>query len=402
MLSKKEIEAEEADYVFRKLDKPRKRHHLLDKAKQYLFPAGKKPRRRSRKKHHHKGKKMPLWLKIVLIVVSVLLALALILASTYFILREIGRGKMHDYDNIDIVSPTTQEADDMIEVIDSGRTIYYQGKKYLFNEDVVCICVVGVDQDISNDYVRSMGDAVNLIAFDTSSGKLSVIGVSRDTVADVVAYTQDGKLLDTSLRQITYAYSFGNNKVSGGENTAMSLSKLFFGLPVNHYFAINMQALRSLNDAIGGVTLTTSTDFYSPIYQRTIWAGETITLYGRDADTYVRTRDTDRLDSNNDRMQRQQEYIRAFLSQVIPAVKKDLSLVTDLYGIIEANSDSNLDLPKIVYLASELASKTESVSGISYLSIAGEVVRGENRAEFHADDTSILETMLEVFYTLSK
>lgn len=398
MLTDEEIEKEESDFVFRSLGKPHKYRHLSAEVKRNLFPSGKKPRKSAKEKH--RGKKMPLWLRIVIITLCVLLGLAAALGATYLILREIGRNKMHDYDNIDIVSPTTEESgDEMIEVIDSGRTVMYNGKKYLFNEDVVCICVVGVDHDISNDYVQSMGDAVNLIAFDTDTGKLTVIGVSRDTMTDVGIYSPAGKYVDTSLMQITYAYSYGNDSIPGGANTALALSRLFYGLPVNHYFALNMNALKDLTDAIGGVTLTLSTDFESAVYRRKLWAGETVTLYGRDAEVYVRTRNLYQLDSNVDRMKRQQEFIRAFLSQVIPAVKKDLSLVTELYGIIEVNSDSNLDLTKIVYLASQLVSKMDSVSDISYLSLSGEVVKGGEHAQFYADEESILEMMLKVFYT---
>ena len=385
-LTSEEVEAAEKGFIFRSLKESDKR------------------RRRHRRHHHRKGwHRLPKWLRIVIIVLCVLLAIAIALVATFFILREIGRSSMHNYDNIDIVPPTTQATDDEpISISDSGRKIVYNGTTYTFNENVVCFAVIGVDKDVDNDVVQSMGDAIMLVAFDTESGQLSLIGVSRDTMTSIDLYSSEGRYIDTETMQITYAYSLGTKDVSGGKNTASSLSKLFFGLPVNHYFAINLDALVDLNNAIGGVTLTSSIEFYSQIYHRYVEPGETVTLYDYDVQRYVRSRDIEELDSNSTRMQHQQEYVRAFLSQVIPAVKKDLTLVTDLYNIVSSNSDSNIDLPKIVYLASELASKMDSVSEISYRTISGETVAGEKHAEFYADDANILETMLDVFYLPEK
>ena len=342
---------------------------------------------------------MPLWLKIIVIVVSVLLALVIAAAGTFFVLREIGRRDLHTDEDFAISTPTEPSSHDEIFSVDNtGRTIVYEGKTYRFNEDIVTIAVIGVDHDIENNAVQSMGDSINIVAIDTASGKLSIISVSRDTMGDVNLYSDEGNYIDTERLQLAYAYSFGNSHVSGGKNTTDALSKLFFGLPVENYFAINMDALITLNDAIGGVTLTSSLEFYSPVDGRYIAKGDTVTLRGREVSYYVRNRDLDKLASNSDRMQRQKEYISAFLSQVIPMVKSDLSLVTDLYNIVNVNSESTMNLPKLTYLASTLASKLGSTAEIEYLGLDGETVKGEY-AEFIPDDKSILETMLQVFYT---
>lgn len=350
-------------------------------------------------KKKKKHRRVPLWLKIILIVLAVLLVIAAALVSTFFILKDIGRRSLHNYDNIEIVSPTTADTkEEVIEVIDSGRSVVYNGREYRFNEDVVCIAVIGINRDVDEwgNAGQPMADSINMVGFDTVSGKLSVIAVSRDTMTNVSVYSVEGRHIDNETMQLSYAYSFDGNGVSGGANTTSSLSKLFYGLPVNNYFSLNLDALSALTDAIGGVKLTSSMDFSTPY--RDITAGETVTLSGEEAERYVQTRSQD-AQGNVGRMQRQQEYIRAFLSQVIPAVKNDLSVVTKLYGIIEDNSESNLDLAKIVYLASELVSQQDAVSNISYRTIQGEAKEGEEHAEFYADDANVLETMLDVFYT---
>jgi LCP family protein required for cell wall assembly len=413
MASKEEMDKASEGYVFLTPYREKVHHHhhhhsgssaeskglegadLVDPTK--LPPRKHRSHSGDEKKRHHRRRK-PLWLRILIIAGIVLLAAAVALAGTYLVMREIGRRNLHDYDDIVIVTPTEEKGEEIMNVVDSGRTIVYEDDSYHFNENIVSIVVIGVDHDIENNAVQSMGDSVNIVALDTETGRISVVAVSRDTMTDVNLYSDEGAYIDTERLQLAYAYSFGNNHVSGGENTLAALSKLFFGLPLDNYFAINMEALVTLNDAIGGVTLTSSIDFTSRIDGSYISAGDTVTLYGKDADYYVRNRDTEKLDSNNGRMQRQQEYIRAFFRQVMQMIKKDTSVVTRLYDIVQANSDTTLDLPKVTYLASVAAQKMNGEPEIEYLSISGEITRGEY-AEFNPDDRSILETMLKVFYT---
>jgi len=138
--------------------------------------------------------------------------------------------------------------------------------------------------------------------------------------------------------------------------------------------------------------------FTSPIDGRTINEGETVTLHGKEADYYVRHRDTEKLDSNNERMQRQQEYIRAFMSSIVPAAKKDISVITKLYDEIKVNSDTSLDLPKITYIASTALTKLRNASDIEYVSLKGPITMGEY-AEMRVTNEETLKTMLSVFYT---
>ena len=169
-------------------------------------------------------------------------------------------------------------------------------------------------------------------------------------------------------------------------------------MPFNNYFAINLNALITLNDTIGGVTLTSSMTFTSPIDGRTINEGETVTLHGKEAERYVRSRDTEVLDSNNARMQRQQEYIRAFLQSIVPAAKKDISVISKLYDEIKVNSDSSLDIAKMTYIASTALTKLRNASDIEYVNLKGEITAGEH-AEMHVTNENAIRTMLDVFYT---
>ena len=364
------------------------------------------PRRRRKHKHHshhgHRHRKfrhMALWKRILIIVTAVLLAIVILLGGTYLILNEIGRRSLHSYENAEVVTPARDESgDEIIKVDKSGRVITYDGVTYELNDNLISVTFIGADEGTGDNADLQMADAIYVLTADTETGKVKILGISRDTMADVDLYSKEGNFIDTEHEQISFSYAYGSDTVTGGKNTTTSLSRLFYGLPFDNYFAINMKALITLNDTIGGVTLTSSMTFTSPIDGRTINEGETVTLHGKEADYYVRYRDTEKLDSNNDRMHRQQEYIRAFLNAIIPAAKKDISVISKLYNEIQVNSDTTLDLSKMTYIASTALTKLRSASDIEYVALPGTITEGEY-AELNPSNEDTIRTMLDVFYT---
>lgn len=361
------------------------------------------PRKHRKHKHHsHRHRKfrhMALWKRILIVAAAALLAIIILLGSTFLILNEIGRRSMHSYENAEIVTPAKDESgDEIIQVDKKGRVITYDGVSYELNTDLISVTFIGADEGTGENEDLQMADAIYVITADTETGKVKILGISRDTMADVDLYSEEGRFIDTEHKQISFSYAYGSDTVTGGKNTTTSLERLFYGLPFDNYFAINMKALITLNDTIGGVTLTSSMTFTSPIDGRTIYEGETVTLHGKEADYYVRYRDKDKLDSNNDRMKRQQEYIRAFLSSIIPAAKKDTSIISKLYDEIQVNSDTTLDLSKMTYIVSTALTKLRSASDIEYISLPGTITEGEF-AELNASNEDTIRTMLDVFYT---
>ena len=382
--SEEEMEEAEKGFVFAT---PRKR---------------KKHKHHSHHGHHHHRRKfrhLALWKRILIVLAAIILAVVILTGGTFLILHEIGRSSMHSYENAQVIPPSTDEAGKAIIPVDkTGRVITYDGVTYELNEDLIAVTFIGVDDGQGEEADLRMSDAIYILTADTVTGKVKILGISRDTMADIDLYSEEGAFVDTEKKQMAYAYAYGHEKGSGGKNTNTSISRLFYGLPFNNYFAINLNALITLNDTIGGVTLTSSMTFTSPIDGRTINEGETVTLHGKEAERYVRSRDTEVLDSNNARMQRQQEYIRAFLQSIVPAAKKDISVISKLYDEIKVNSDSSLDIAKMTYIASTALTKLRNASDIEYVNLKGEITAGEH-AEMNISNENAIRTMLDVFYT---
>lgn len=365
----------------------------------YVTPVVRNKRGKRVKKRKHTGfKGLSTGKRVAIIIVSIVLVLAIAFGGTFFILREIGRNRLRAGDDFSISIPT---GDGSVVLVDkTGRVITYDGVSYELNEDLISVTFIGIDEgsEAQTNTPLQMADAIYIFTFDPKTGKAKILSVSRDTMTDVDVYSKDGVFIDTRHTQISFSYAYGSEKVTGGKNTNTSLMRLFYGLPFNDYFALDMDALMTLNDVIGGVTLTSSMTFTSPENGRTIKEGELVTLHGKEAEYYVRSRNTEKLDSNNARMQRQQAYIQAFMQAAVPAVKKDISVVSKLYNTISSHSDTTLDLPKMTYIASTAASKLRGASEIEYVSLKGTFTEGEF-AELNVKDEDAIRTMLDVFYT---
>ena len=148
---------------------------------------------------------------------------------------------------------TVEEA----ETVDDGLTVEYQGKTYRYNENVVSIVVMGYDrrQDVSVTGKAGQADAIMVVALDTSTGLMRVIGVPRDTMVDVDENVGDA-FLGQDKMQIALAFSYGDGYESSAQNVVRAVSRVLYNMPMNYYLALNMEGVGPINDAVGGVTLS--------------------------------------------------------------------------------------------------------------------------------------------------
>ena len=173
-----------------------------------------------------------------------------------------------------------------------------------------------------------------------------------------------------------------------------SVSRLMYGMPVNAYVAVDYSAIAPLNDAVGGVTVNVLEDLSAA--DPALKQGETVTLHGAQAQTYVRSRNTELLDSNNLRMERQRQYISAFLSAAISGTKADITMPVTLYNSVSDYMVTNISVSEVTYLATLLLQN--GTSGGEMFTVPGEVVQGEVYAEFTPNEQELYELILNVFY----
>lgn len=332
--------------------------------------------------------------KIILMIVGILLTLALFLAAAFFIMKATGAKKLRQQ-----LAEQEMSGHGDAQLAEEGRMITYQGKKYRYNENLITILVMGIDRELQDEEERVIGtngqaDTLFLAVLDSKTGEASLISISRDSMVEVDQYNIEGGYIGRKRMQVCLSYAYGDGREKSCLNTVAAVSRLMYGIPINAYAAIDYSGISKLNDAIGGVPVEIQGDlrYDDPQMQ----PGNVVRLNGKQAHLYVRGRDTEVLDSNNDRMKRQKQYLLAFINEALKAAKKDLSLPVKLYQEAADYSVTNISASEVAYLASIVLEHGFTEKDLR--SIPGEVIQGEEYAEFIPDEEKVFELILEVFY----
>ena len=357
----------------------------------------------SRHHHHHSGshsshsgkrkskskKKLPTAAKIAIAFLAILLILIIAVVGTVLFLEYKGKS--------DLTNVTTQT--------DYEEKISYNGHDYVYNDDIVSIAFICVDKrDLDSDGATAgtagQADANIVVAVDTSSGEVTAIAVPRDTMVEVDLYSENNIFLRNETMQLCLSYAYGNGTDTSATNVTTSLSRILYSVPINKYFALDLNGIAPINDAIGGVTVESLYDFDDLGIKK----GDTVHLVGDLTEAYVRTRDMDTIDASLNRTARQVQYIRAFASQLAPAVINDFSIVSELYNTASEYSTTNISLSDATYLASLLISR--NITDFETITLEGEMQASTNTeyadvvyAEFYPDEDKLMQTVLDTFYT---
>ena len=369
---------------------------VKDDYSDYVFVRPHKSKRKKRgsshsqhKSYRRKHRKMKLWKKILLSVVCVLLSLILIVVATVAILIHKGKQELHTED-YNILAPEIED----VEIQDDGDYIIYKGKKYELNKNITNILFMGIDKRVAEEtdvYGKGgQADFVALGAIDTSTGKTSFININRDTMTDVTLYSEGGSFIGTEEMQLCLSYAYGDGKEKSCENTVDSVERLFYNIPINSYFALDLDGMVAVNDSIGGVDVVSPETIYNFV------EGQTYHLEGDLTKAFVKSRDTSVLESNLMRNERQKVYLEAFMKRVVELTKQDLSTPINLYNASAPYSCTNINLSKISYLA-ESVLLSDGLS-MEMVSVPGEVKAGEKFAEFYVDEEKFYDMFLKVFY----
>ena len=339
--------------------------------------------KRSYKKKRSRKKKILITLLMFFICVIVGIAAA------FLVMRYLGHQKMLNYNNMKMKLP------DKVDYENNGRTVYYNGHTYKFNENIASILFMGIDNRelLDNAVAATSGqaDALYLFTYDTSNGKIKVLCINRDTMAEVIRYDSSGKYYDTETKQICLAYAYGSGKTSSAENQVTAVQRLIYNIPINAYYAIDLSAIKVLNDSIGGVTLTPEYTFGS------FTKGQQVTIKGDMAEQFVRHRDINLVDDNLRRMSCQRLYINAFTNQIVPAVKNDITIPLKLYQATSEYTVTNINANVMTYLASSLAM---NYSGLNMITTEGtyQMVENDNSAEFDLNKDDFFKKILDIYY----
>lgn len=152
---------------------------------------------------------------------------------------------------------------------------------------------------------------------------------------------------------------------------------------------MNMDAVGLLTDLVGGVELTITSDFSA--IDPSLVQGETVTLHGDKALTYVRSRHNIDDETNIARMVRQRQFLAALEEKL---KQQDSQFAAKVYDALHD------------YMVTDIGSKTASKIGeklkqykeLELLTIAGENIIEDEHWAYHLDENSLQKTILQLFY----
>ncbi len=278
------------------------------------------------------------------------------------------------------------------------NTVYeYNGVEYVKNEDVESFLILGLDKfedAINNDSYNNdqRADFLMLLVFDNSEKKFTAVHLNRDTMVNMNVLGVAGQKIGTVNKQLALAHTYGNGRDVSCRNTADAVSELLNGVKVNHYLSITMDAVPILNDLLGGVEVTVLDDFSG--IDDTLIKGETVTLHGDHALTYVRERYGLEDSSNSTRMVRQRQYMTAVYNKAMLEIENDDNFV------IEASSKlaDYIVSDRSVNQLQEIAKKLSQYKFTEIETLEGESVVKDGLMEFRPDADSIDKIVFELFY----
>lgn len=350
--------------------------------------------------HSHKGdlrrkKKMKKSMKILITVVSVLLALLLITSGTVVALFFLGSRDIKPA-VVDINAITS--LNDNVTVIDEGRTVTYNGTKYAVNENVIPIAFMGIDTEelgTNQTYNNEAGqsDANMILALNTATGNMTAIVIPRDTMVEINILDKRGETAGIQKMQICLSYASGDGKETSCLNTVNAMSKILCGINIDTYLSLDLKGIGKLTDAVGGIDVV-STETIADFVE-----GQHYHLTGEVAQKYVQARDTSKFNTDSLRRERQMQFIKGFSEKALARLKNDsVGTVTELYNISSDYTCTNIDLSRAVYLGGCIAASGVFEFGDIRV-LEGEAVMGETYLEYYLDETAVLETVLDVFYS---
>lgn len=361
------------------------------------------------KKGYRQGKKVRInSITEKLIVAGLILCCVVVLVfSAYMVLKSVGRnslkkhaGEVANQEHSTMLSETNEISVQATKELEEGQ-ILVEGEVYEYNDDIMTFLCMGVDsrRGITEEKMpgkAGQADALLVVVVNPDKEQINVIAINRDTMTDIEVYDTAGMYLEKQKAQITLQYAYGDGREKSCRLMEQRVSELFYGIPIHGYGALDMQSIATLNDAVGGVEVTVLEDMTK---FRWGWEeGANVLLQGEDALLYIRERDehSGELGTNIKRVERQKQYLTAYIQQLKSKVKEDVTFPVTLLGQVQKHMVTSLTLQEIAYLADTLSGYDFSMDNI--ISIPGESKMGEKHEEFYIDDTALKQIIIDVFY----
>lgn len=344
--------------------------------------------------------------KKIIIVLVMLILLAIVAAGvTLIVIREKGKASLRDM------------SDTMIDpmVLEESKQIYYDGKEYKYNDNLINILLIGTDcpttvsqrREANLDCGAGFADTLFLVTIDPDKKTVDCISVSRYTMTNVDMLL--GGFINATLeKQVSYQFGLGTGLEDSSSYTVKAVSGIFGNIPIHGYATLSLEAIWPLNNVVGGVEVEALEDIPArgkneiTIFDYGIddsmlnIKGKKITLTDRQALAYLRYRG-DQVGDADKRFDRQRQYLKALIKKILDKTKTDFTFPMKVRDALSEWLVTDINDDELIYLVSSLAFYKLNMDSITHL--PGTTKLGEDKVEeFYLDDDAMKKLIVEKFY----
>ena len=298
----------------------------------------------------------------------------------------------------DWMNPTVENAGRQVTAHSQRKTSaqVFVNDQWYGQKEVDTLLVMGIDTlgalTSSGSYNNTnQVDFLTLFICDPETKESQAIHQNRDVMTDITVLGVTGKAVGTRRAQLALAYNYGSGDYVSSANVVTSVERLLYGMEVDHYITLTMDAVPILNDWAGGVTVEVLDDFSG--IDDVLVKGRRVRLEGQHALNYVRTRFGLDDSSNLHRMERQRQYASAW-TQAASHRLQDAQAIAGLVASLGDYYRTDCTAEELERFANSLSQAGE----LPVKELPGEVVRGEDYMEFYVDEAALQQLVLDMFY----
>lgn len=263
-----------------------------------------------------------------------------------------------------------------------------------FMKNRVNILVLGIDESTEReDWGSFRTDTMILCSIDFDTKDVDLISIPRDSYVKICNSNASVRTVNgqPEYGKINSAFSAGGGAQKSGFQYAMGTVKnLFGGIPVDYYIGFNMNVVKQVVDAMGGVDY--DVDIEVTMNGRTLHPGMQH-LDGQAVLDYSRQR---KGSSDIARVDRQQRILFAIFRQLKSTGQ--IANIPQIYQAVEQNISTNLDFKQISALALLALQMNEDQLGRH--TVDGEFLN-MNSTSYWGLHTSALKSLIQEVFGVS-
>lgn len=271
-----------------------------------------------------------------------------------------------------------------------GNLVSIDGVSYRRNTALKTVLLLGIDQsEEDRTYLLGGGghsDAILLLILNEETQTMQILEISRDSMVEVDVYNQRDEFLYSGQMQLTLQYSVGSSAARSNWLMKNKVSEILYGVPIDGALSLSMDGIAPVVDALGGISILFEKDYteLDPAFVQ----GTELLLDGEQAYKFVHTRDIEVLGSNDDRMERHAQVMRAIAAKLQEITTDQID---ELLDTAEPYLETDVDVDTMYSLRKYRLEDT-------LYKAPGATQAGKAHDEYYLDEEALQQMVLELFY----